>query len=265
MEAQSDKATCDASLSTSADCAEPELNSNLDRTQLAEAFARKGRVHIRNLLTDAAAQRLLYALEHETPWRLMFNEGEKIRAFETISEEAHQRMAVAAWERAHSSFQYFHRFYHLLLNRKIMPSPDHYLTRLIAFLSGPHFLAFVREVTGMEAIVGPASTTATLYKPLDFLNVHNDRDPGGKRLAAFSLNMTPKWRPDWGGALQFFDGNDHIVDGYLPTFNAMNLFRVPQRHSISQVAMFGGWRYAVSGWLVSGEPDGSIAQLTRRT
>jgi SM-20-related protein len=243
----------DTSHLTSADGVEPELSPSLDRTQLAQAFVRTGRVHIPNILTDASAQRLLYALEHETPWGLIFNEGEKIRKFETISEEDHMQMAIAAWERAHVGFQLFHRFYYLLLNGKVIPAPDHYLGRLVAFMTAPHFLAFAREVTGLEAIAGLKSISATLYKPLDFLNVHHDRDPSGKRLVAFSLNMTPKWRPDWGGALQFFDGDDHIVDGYLPTFNALNLFRVPQPHAISQVAMFGGWRYAVHGWFVSGE------------
>ena len=62
--------------------------------------------------------------------------------------------------------------------------------------------------------------------------------------------MTPEWRPDWGGALQFYnESRDQIVDGFLPTFNALNLFRVPMWHSVTKVAAFGGMRYAISGWL----------------
>jgi SM-20-related protein len=253
MEVQSDNAMADTSLSMPADCP-PELNPNLDRTSLAQAFAQKGRVHIANVLTDASAQRLFYALEQETPWGLMFNEGDKVRVFDTISEEAHQQAAIAAWQRAHSDYQYFHRYHHLVLKRGSVVSPDHYLGKLVAFLTSPRFLAFTREVTGFDAIAS-VTGSATLYKPLDFCTTHDDRDPGGKRLAAYVLNMTPKWRPDWGGALQFFDGDDRIEEGYLPTFNALNLFRVPRRHAISQVAMYGGLRYSVSGWLSSGEQD----------
>src|SRR3954471_14869040 len=29
------------------------------------------------------------------------------------------------------------------------------------------------------------------------------------KLVAYVLNMTQKWQPDWGGALQFFDRDDH--------------------------------------------------------
>src|SRR5205823_9807981 len=78
------------------------------------------------------------------------------------------------------------------------------------------------------------------------LAVHDDGLTN--RSTAYVLNMTPEWKPDWGGALQFYDRDDHIEEGYLPTFNALNLFRVPKRHSVTQVASFGGLRYSISGW-----------------
>ncbi len=227
----------------------PELNPHLDRARLAADFKRTGRIHIPNILTDASAQRLFRALEQETPWGLLFNEGKELRAFGTVTAEDLQEMGIAAWERAHSDFQFFYHFYRLLENREIYPAPEHYLGKLVAFLTDPRFFAFAREVTGEESIAW-ISGTATLYKPLDFLTVHDDGK--SSRRIAYVLNMTPTWRPDWGGALQFYDNDDHIEEGYLPTFNALNLFRVPKRHSVSQVASFGGIRYAISGWF---EPD----------
>ena len=223
----------------------PELNPELDRAEIADAFRRTGRVHIPDILTDASARRLFRTLERETPWGLIFNEGKKTREFEAVSAEDHQEMAIAAWERAHTSFQYFYFYYRLLENRKIYPKPGHYLAKIIAFLTSPQFLGFVREVTGDESI-GWISATATLYKPLDFLAVHDEGLTN--RDTAHVLNMTPEWKPDWGGALQFYDRDDHIEEGYLPTFNALNLFRVPKRHSVTQVASFGGLRYSISGW-----------------
>ena len=154
-------------------------------------------------------------------------------------------MAIAAWERAHNSFQYFYFYYRLLENRRVYPKRGHYLAKLVAFLTSPQFLHFAREVTGDESIAW-ISATATLYKPLDFLAVHDDGLTN--RNIAYVLNMTPEWKPDWGGALQFYDRDDHIEEGYFPTFNALNLFRVPKRHSVSQVASFGGLRYSISGW-----------------
>jgi SM-20-related protein len=223
----------------------PELNPRLDRAQFAEAFGRTGRVHIPDILTDASARRLFRALEQETPWGFIYNEGKEAREFESVSAEDHQEMAIAAWERAHSGFQYFYHLYRLLENRKVHPPPEHYLAMLVQFLTSTQLFCFAREVTGDDSI-GWISATATLYKPLDFLTVHNDGST--RRRIAYVLNMTPEWRPDWGGALQFYDRSDHIEEGYLPTFNALNLFRVPKRHSVAQVTSFGGLRYSISGW-----------------
>ena len=47
-----------------------------------------------------------------------------------FSAEDHQEMAIAAWERAHTSFQYFYFYYRLLENRKIYPKPGHYLAKI---------------------------------------------------------------------------------------------------------------------------------------
>jgi hypothetical protein len=76
-------------------------------------------------------------------------------------------MAIAAWERAHTSFQDFYFYYRLLENRKIYSKPGHYLAKLVAFLTSPQLLGFAREVTGDESI-GWISGNATLYKPLGF-------------------------------------------------------------------------------------------------
>jgi SM-20-related protein len=97
----------------------------------------------------------------------------------------------------------------------------------------------------VSALLG---STATLFKPLHFLTAHDDVGKGAPQVVAFSLNMTPTWRLDWGGALQFYDHDDHIEEGYLPTFNGLNLFRVPKLHSVAQVAALGGLRYSLSGW-----------------
>jgi SM-20-related protein len=230
----------------------PELGPQLDRASLARAFGQRGRLRIPHILTDASARRILHALQHETPWGLILNEGKTVRKYASVSPDDHQAMALAAWDRAHSGFQYFYHYYRLVEDRKIHPPPGHYLLKLIEFLTGTTFLSFIREVTGVRSITR-VSSTATLYKPLDFLTMHDDSVERGGRQIAYVLNMTPAWRPDWGGALQFFDSADHIEEAYLPSFNALNLFRVPQHHSVSQVAAFGGLRYSVSGWFESDE------------
>jgi Rps23 Pro-64 3,4-dihydroxylase Tpa1-like proline 4-hydroxylase len=127
------------------------------------------------------------------------------------------------------------------------PDPAHYLATIVEFVNSPQVLDFVRGVTSLDAIAW-ADAQATLYRPGDFLTLHDDRTGGHKRMAAYVLNMTPSWRAEWGGILQFLDEAGNIDEGYVPAFNALNLFRVPMLHSVSQVAIFGGLRYSITGW-----------------
>jgi SM-20-related protein len=226
-----------------------ELNPRLDRAGLAQEFARSGRIHIPGVLTEACAVRLFRALQQETPWTLTLNKGADFLDIEKPSPEERGRLAVAAFERARSpfAFQYFFDNHRLSRDGEPYSDPGHYLGKLVAFLNAPHFLTFIRGLTGLEAI-DRTSAQATLYRPGDFLTVHDDETGGHKRLAAYVLNMTPGWRPDWGGILQFIDARGNIAEGYAPCFNALNIFRVPALHSVSQVALYGGFRYSVTGW-----------------
>src|SRR5258706_11178723 len=137
MECASGYHMSDTSISVSKGNAAPELNPRLDRVQLARTFAQTGRVHVASVLTDASARRVHYALERETPWRLILNEGRKVREFETVSAGDYRAMAVASWDRARSRFQYFYHHYRLFENQRIYPASDHYLARLVAFLTAP--------------------------------------------------------------------------------------------------------------------------------
>src|SRR3954454_19184388 len=71
-----------------------QLNPLLTAETFSDEFRRKGRIHISGILTDAAARRLFRALERETPWGLICNEGDKFQEFNhnTVSAEDHQAM-----------------------------------------------------------------------------------------------------------------------------------------------------------------------------
>jgi Rps23 Pro-64 3,4-dihydroxylase Tpa1-like proline 4-hydroxylase len=70
---------------------------------------------------------------------------------------------------------------------------------------------------------------------------------------AYVLNLAREdWHPDWGGYLLFLDEEGDVIEGFRPRFNALNLFRVPQSHSVSYVPPFAPiGRMAVTGWLRS--------------
>lgn len=227
----------------------PELNPQLDRRAFSEAFNATGRVHIPNILTPASAARLYRVLQQETPWTVTLNKGQDFLDIEKVSPEERGRLSMSAMDRARArtAFQYIFDNHRLSRNGEPYGNPGHYFVKLVAFLNAPHFLAFMREVTGLAGIAW-TDAQATLYRPGDFLTEHDDQTGGHKRLAAYVLNMTPGWRADWGGVLQFPDKDGNIEEGYVPKFNALNVFSVPRAHFVSQVAIYGGFRYSVTGW-----------------
>lgn len=225
----------------------PELNPALDRLGLADEFRRKGRVHIARVLTPKSAERLQRCLANETQWSVTFNNGQDFMDVTYADLAERSKLAISAMRRAANEFQYVFDNHRLSRNGEPYPDPEHHLARIVAFLNSPPVLDFVRGVTGLGAIAW-ADAQATLYRPGDFLTLHDDRVGGHKRLAAYVLNLTQDWRAEWGGVLQFLDERGHIDEGYVPAFNALNLFRVPALHSVSQVAIFGGMRYSVTGW-----------------
>jgi Rps23 Pro-64 3,4-dihydroxylase Tpa1-like proline 4-hydroxylase len=47
----------------------------------------------------------------------------------------------------------------------------------------------------------------------------------------------------------FYDEDGDCIAGFKPRFNALNLFAVPQRHSVSYVPPFApAGRFAITGW-----------------
>ncbi|WP_287888815.1 2OG-Fe(II) oxygenase family protein [Blastomonas sp.] len=64
------------------------------------------------------------------------------------------------------------------------------------------------------------------------------------------LGLTPQWRLEWGGQLLFHGEQGTISHGEMPGFNTLDVFAVPQRHSVSEVTRAAAYRrYAVTGWL----------------
>lgn len=117
------------------------------------------------------------------------------------------------------------------------------------FVNGRAFLGFMAQLTGDDRIAF-ADVMATRYLPGHFATAHADDLAGHRRLYAFVLNLTPQWRADWGGVLTFLDEDGHVAEGYVPKFNALNVFAVPQTHAVSVVSRLArAPRLSVTGWV----------------
>ena len=233
---------------------DPELNPALDAGKIAAAFARDRRVHIPGILTAESADRVHRCLDRETQFSIVTRTDEgyvRLNPDARLNPGREAELMRAAYARAGDDFHYVYDNHPMSHEGEPYPDPSHYLAAVTRFLNSRPVLDFVRKVTGSSAIHF-AEAQATRYRAGHFLNVHDDTNNPKKRVAAYVLNMTPAWQPDWGGALLFPDWRGHIAEGWLPTFNALNILAVPQPHLVGFVAPFAGaHRLSITGWFRS--------------
>lgn len=230
-----------------------ELNPALDRDALRARFDATGRAHIRDVFSDASAHRFLTCLSQELPWRLAYNEG--AQALELTREELSQmqpqqlkQLELGVFERAKQQFQYAYSNYPVASTLNDPAEPNYYVHDVLRFINSDLFQDFLRDVTGLSGKLY-ADGHATCFQSGHFLTIHDDRDTQDRRAIAYVFNMTAFWRPDWGGALEFFDNDFNIVESFAPRFNALNIFRVPQAHAVNFVAPYAtGQRFGMTGW-----------------
>ncbi|HSG88857.1 MAG TPA: 2OG-Fe(II) oxygenase family protein [Pseudomonadales bacterium] len=238
-----------------------EIAADLPRAALRAAFAEHGRLHVAEVLTEASAQRIHRTLVAQNTWNLVTRQHGRhldmdYTAVEAWSRADRDRLAETVRAGARDGFQYLYAnvpIYDVWHGRLL---PGHFFETLFEFLNGEPFLSLVRDITGADDIAF-ADGQATRYGPGHFLTRHDDDVAGKARRVAYVLNLTPEWQADWGGILQFIGADGHLDAGYVPAWNALNLFRVPQPHAVSLVAPFArGHRYAITGWLRAGVDPG---------
>lgn len=232
------------------------LNPALDRAAIAHELQTRRRVQIKNILPEDVADRLYDCLSKEVEWNTIFSDGdEKVHAMHP-TQVAAMTPAQKEWltnfvnEKARFGYQFIYHNYPLwdLWTKGI--APDIYVFKFVEFVNGPEFLSFIREISGVSSI-GMADSQGTLFKSGHFLARHTDRDHTFKgRRMAYVMNMSPVWRTEWGGILEFLDEAGNVEQGFMPCYNTLNLFYVPYWHHVSYVTPFAGaGRYSITGWL----------------
>ena len=232
------------------------LFDGLDPRAMAPVFARHGRLHVPDVLPAPAAAELARRLDSETPWRRAFraNSGPismPLPIYE--AQPAEWRTAVDAELRnlAGRSFRYLYD--HFPVSDELEDGRRAGLACEAVWdaMNAPAGLDFLRALTG-DARIGYCDAQVTRFRAGDFLTQHDDDVAGKHRLYAYVLNMTPEWKADWGGVLMFLDEDGHVAEGYTPAMNALNIFRVPMEHAVSEVASYApAARVSITGWIRS--------------
>ena len=241
-----------------------ELAPRPDLAALVAAYAVHRRLQIRDVLTDASAERVFDSLANRTEWGLVFNQGASVVQLSAaqlagLDPATQQRIAAGIQDGARTGYQFVYQHYPLLTAYFSRTVPRHPLFEVFEFVNSPAFLDLGRRLTGI-ATIRWADAHATLYRAGHFLKYHTDETPAERRVAAYVLNFTKGWGRDWGGYLQFFDERYDVAHAYRPVFNALNIFTVPADHSVGMVASYApGDRLSVAGWFREDEPPGPIA------
>jgi Rps23 Pro-64 3,4-dihydroxylase Tpa1-like proline 4-hydroxylase len=244
---------------------EVAINPVLDLDFYAAAFGKQRRVLIPQFFEATYANGLYQSLVHAQDWSYYVSAHHcprqatpDVRARYTLEQEG--RLAGLAYDGAREGFAFLYEG----LDAGEVALPNSPVRVLAEFLNSRRFLSLLLTLTGVDngeyVDVHP-----TRYRAGHFLLPHTDSkiiDRGGYRIErkiAYVVNLTADWKPEWGGLLQFLSEDGRLTDTYIPCFNGLTLFSVPQAHTVSLVAPFAtGTRYTLSGWVwtpVSGHAD----------
>jgi SM-20-related protein len=232
------------------------LNPDLDLPSLAKEYSANGRVRIRDLLEREGVIQLWEHLENRADWWHLINTPDGVLEYDRaarakMSARQRARLDEQVFEGARLGFQYRYEGLRVPDDERDSGNGD-LLASFAELMSSAPMLEMLRTVTGYRELAF-TDGHATSYGPGDFLTGHDDDVPGKDRLAAYVFGVTPAWRPEWGGLLLFHGPDDSTVSGNVPRFNTLDLFAVPQRHSVSIVTPSAPRRrYAVTGWLRKG-------------
>ncbi|MCM2336970.1 MAG: 2OG-Fe(II) oxygenase [Pseudomonas sp.] len=233
------------------------ISNDLDLERWRAQLARDTRVQLPAFLQPPAAEALERSLASEVPWQLAERSEGSSRTTPRgryPDDDAFAALLDAAYVRARSEYQFAYDTYMLVRAAKEGWDPDLLVHGVLQFFNTPEFLQFARWLSG-DAAITHVSAQCTRYRPGQFLMPHEDEDVQEGRRYAYVLNLSRAWAPDWGGQLQFLDGDGSVTQTFLPRWNSLSLFRVPQRHQVTLVAPWAaGPRHAITGWwLARGE------------
>lgn len=235
------------------------LSDKLDLEEVKGRLALTGRARVGGTLGGDGAKAVHDALlDPAMIWMRAienpFNADVPVTVFEAEPLHEQARLMGMAHQEATDGFQFVFdrlRLGPARLQGLPLPPPLYDLHGL--FNSDP-WLDFARRLTGDDRIAY-VDAQATRYLPGHFLNGHTDDHADAGRLYAYVLNVSPRWRTEWGGLLMFLDDDGGVTETFSPSFGTLNVFKVPQRHAVTMVVPFAAApRYSITGWWRTNPP-----------
>lgn len=227
------------------------ISNEIDIDHWRRALVEHSRVQIPDFLQAAAADALVHELSERVPWQLAERSDGTSRTTPRGAypgEDEYLRILNAGYVQAASNYQFAYDTYMLVKAAKEQWDPDLLVHGILKFFNTPQFIEFARYLCSDPAITH-VNAQCTRYRPGQYLMPHEDIDESEGRRFAYVINLSREWWPDWGGQLQFLDSDSGVIQTFMPRWNSLSLFRVPQRHQVTLVAPWATQpRYAITGW-----------------
>lgn len=226
------------------------------QTELHQQYQMGRRIRIENVLSKPTANDLAAHIYNGLDYTNAYVDGNEFKLISNqeltaLGPEKQQALTKSVYRQAAEGHGFFYA------KHQIQPNNDdtNLAQQFLRWLNSAELLSFIQTVTGATDIVR-ANAQATKYLPGHFLTRHNDVHTQQQRRVAYVFSLSPKWHPDWGGLLQFYEPSGRPLEAWCPSFNSLALFDVDHPHSVTYVAPFArAPRLSITGWFLASMPD----------
>ncbi len=220
---------------------------NLDNVdEYKNIFNENKKIQIQNILKDEIAELLFKHSIMDKNWILAT--GHDTIKFEKKINKQFEKANSIQIKKIQDKFKNnkFSYIFHRSMNNK---TPSFLEFTLRKYMASKEFIDYLNSITDLN-ITTLNTLFMSKYKGGHFLSPHSDK---GNGKITFVISLTKKWKPEYGGILHFMnDDKTKIIESYVPEFNTLMLFEVPEEgipHYVSHIVPYiKEERYSITGW-----------------
>lgn len=227
-----------------------KLNKKLDAKAAAKEYKKAGRVRLTDVLDKASAETMFGLLRDHCIWDWTYRDGTKLKKISgrELNDKIQRRQREfydKVYSQARNNSQHLFFTCPLTFNRDGVEPPP--LTEVETFFKSDEFRDLIRQIAGRKD--GDLIDTQARWFNRDQFQTDNfDWIDESDNALMFDLSLAAGWRTDWGGLLQFLDGDGNIEEVWQAGFNSLDVIALPCRRAVSYVPPYmGSFHLGVTG------------------
>lgn len=123
----------------------------------------------------------------------------------------------------------------------------------LTWLTNEDNLDLVRDISGIKNL-NSVGCMVCRFSQGQYISQRVSGEEDQQRKLAFIIDLTPEWKPEWGGLLHLHATDEQPATFFTPSFNQLTLFDAQKPWSLSYVAPYiKYYRYSLVGWFNTSE------------